>query len=392
MTKGTRRPHPLCKLELTGRLRRLFGLLSHLEISDLSRTSAGACRRSGVLVLLPSLFRNANFAVRYILASVAFSLKSDFAGGGGEQGMVCAKANIATRVKFGSSLAYKNHAANNLLAAELLHAQTTASRIAAVARRTACLFVSHSLRSETCCGWPQGPANFNLSIAHSNAPVNLFAPRSRRFSRRRVAAGQNVGHPDDREVLLVAPLALRVLAAALLEGVNLRPARLLDGRAVEQRQYLVEHNPRARFAGQRHNRDRILGGDLVLLAAGLDDCEHRLPVFRPNTTHETCAAGFLAVDRKCGSREPRLGRSGFEPRGSKPKARLFGRAGARRPYRRRLDQSQSTCDRLAGDAPRGQLRRARKRWEGICSSTGCSQASTTWLSFRSPRSCRRRSF
>jgi hypothetical protein len=83
------------------------------------------------------------------LASVAFSLKSDFAGGGGEQRMVRAKANISTRVKFGSSLAYKNHAANNLLAAELFDAQTPASRIAAVARRTACLFVSHSLRSET---------------------------------------------------------------------------------------------------------------------------------------------------------------------------------------------------------------------------------------------------
>ena len=76
-------------------------------------------------------------------------------------------------VKFGSSLAYKNHAANNLLAAELLHAQTPASRIAAVARRTACLFVSHNLRSETCCGRPiKGTPTFNLPIARSNAPGN----------------------------------------------------------------------------------------------------------------------------------------------------------------------------------------------------------------------------
>jgi hypothetical protein len=89
------------------------------------------------------------------LASVAFSLKSDFAGGGGEQRMVRAKANIPTRVKFGSSLAYKNHAANNLLAAELLHAQTPASRIATVSRRTACFFVSHSLRSETAAARPK---------------------------------------------------------------------------------------------------------------------------------------------------------------------------------------------------------------------------------------------
>jgi hypothetical protein len=83
------------------------------------------------------------------LAPVAFSLKSDFAGGGGEQSMVRAKADITTRVKFGSSLAYKNHAADNLLAAELFHAQTPTGRIAPVARGTACLFVSHNLRSET---------------------------------------------------------------------------------------------------------------------------------------------------------------------------------------------------------------------------------------------------
>jgi phage FluMu protein gp41 len=63
--------------------------------------------------------------------------------------MIRAKANISTGVKFGSSLAYKNHAANNLLAAELFDAETPTGRIAAVARGTACLFVSHNLRSET---------------------------------------------------------------------------------------------------------------------------------------------------------------------------------------------------------------------------------------------------
>jgi hypothetical protein len=97
------------------------------------------------------------------LASVAFSLKSDFAGGGGEQRMVRAKTNISTRVKFGSSLAYKNHAANNLLAAELFHAEAPTGRIAAVARRTACLFVSHDLRSETFAACPKGPPTLNWS-------------------------------------------------------------------------------------------------------------------------------------------------------------------------------------------------------------------------------------
>src|SRR5580704_1449065 len=77
--------------------------------------------------------------------------------------MICAKANVSASVKFGSSLAYKNHAANNLLAAELFHAQTPAGRIAAVARRTACLFVSHNLRSENLLRLAQkGKADFDV--------------------------------------------------------------------------------------------------------------------------------------------------------------------------------------------------------------------------------------
>jgi hypothetical protein len=63
--------------------------------------------------------------------------------------MVCAKTDIPAGVKFGSSLAYKNHAADDPLAAKLFHAQTPTGRIAPVARRTACLFVSHDFRSET---------------------------------------------------------------------------------------------------------------------------------------------------------------------------------------------------------------------------------------------------
>jgi hypothetical protein len=90
------------------------------------------------------------------LAPVAFSLESDFAGGGGEERMVGANANITAGVKFGSSLAYKNHAADDALAAELLDAETPAGRIAAIARRTACLFVGHSLRSEIDPAAPKG--------------------------------------------------------------------------------------------------------------------------------------------------------------------------------------------------------------------------------------------
>jgi hypothetical protein len=44
-----------------------------------------------------------------------------------------------------------------------------------------------------------------------------------------------------------------------------------------------------------------------LFATGLDDCEHRsFPCSARLATHGSCAAGFFAVDRKCGSREPRL--------------------------------------------------------------------------------------
>src|SRR6516162_11059568 len=42
------------------------------------------------------------------------------------------------------------------------------------------------------------------------------------------APGQNVGHPHDGEVLPVATLAFRILAAALLERDDLRAAGLLD--------------------------------------------------------------------------------------------------------------------------------------------------------------------
>src|SRR5208282_5637073 len=125
-----------------------LGLQSHLEKFAFENVR-GACRRSGVLVLLPALFCRAWRAYRYILASVAFQLEGDLADGGGEQRMVRPHADIAPGVKLAAALAYKNHAADDALAAELLHAQTPAGRIATVARRAACLFVSHSVAPKT---------------------------------------------------------------------------------------------------------------------------------------------------------------------------------------------------------------------------------------------------
>src|SRR5271165_6483394 len=103
---------------LAGRMSRLlaFNLISKNFVFENVR---GACRRSGVLVLLPALFCRAWRAYRYILASVAFQLEGDLADGGGEQRMVRPHADIAPGVKLAAALAYKNHAADDALAAEL---------------------------------------------------------------------------------------------------------------------------------------------------------------------------------------------------------------------------------------------------------------------------------
>ena len=69
-------------------------------------------------------------------------------------------------------------------------------------------------------------------------------------------------------------------------------------RAVEQRQHLVEHDPRAGLARQRHDGDAFVGGDRVLLAAGLDDCEHRFFPCSARLVARARAAGFFAVGPK----------------------------------------------------------------------------------------------
>jgi hypothetical protein len=88
-------------------------------------------------------------------------------------------------------------------------------------------------------------------------------------------------------------LAARILAAALLEGDDLLAAGLrhhgpghrdpghdrgadLDAIVVREHQHLVERDGFARLACELGDRDGVLGGDAILLAAGLDHCEHRL--------------------------------------------------------------------------------------------------------------------
>src|SRR5271170_723584 len=143
----------------------------------------GAGRRSGVLVLLPALFCRAKGAHRYILSPVAFTLEGDLTGRGGEQRMVRADADITPRMKLGSPLTYKNHAANDALAAEFLHAQTSAVRIAAIARRTACFLVGHGPCSRTLMRRHSTPGGIHLLIARPGGRANPSLSSVRRHAR-----------------------------------------------------------------------------------------------------------------------------------------------------------------------------------------------------------------
>src|SRR5947209_13201977 len=91
----------------------------------------------------------------------------------------------------------------------------------------------------------------------------------------------------------MAALALGILPPALLERDDLGAALLLDdgagdrgagdrGRAELRRaipgqhQHLAERDALAGLAGQRHDGDRLVGGDAILCPARLDECIHRL--------------------------------------------------------------------------------------------------------------------
>src|SRR4051812_2033820 len=85
-------------------------------------------------------------------------------------------------------------------------------------------------------------------------------------------------------------LAARILPAALLERDDLRPAALLhhlgrDRGAFHRRgpegddvatnhQNLTKLDGLTRLARDLLNLQQVLGGDAILLATGLDDCEH----------------------------------------------------------------------------------------------------------------------
>jgi hypothetical protein len=76
-------------------------------------------------------------------AALGFGTELNAAVSECEQGVVLAKADIRARMPFGPALARNNVAGDTLLPAEQLDAEALAGRVAPVARRSACFFVSH---------------------------------------------------------------------------------------------------------------------------------------------------------------------------------------------------------------------------------------------------------
>src|SRR5690606_15449610 len=80
---------------------------------------------------------------RHVTTAATLGGEFDRAGGGGEQGVVAAEADVVTRVEGGAALTHEDVAGQNVLAAELLHAEALGMRVATVARRTTGFLVSH---------------------------------------------------------------------------------------------------------------------------------------------------------------------------------------------------------------------------------------------------------
>src|SRR5262245_3068760 len=107
--------------------------------------------------------------------------------------------------------------------------------------------------------------------------------------RRLLPVSEDLGDADQREFLAVAALAPRVLAPALLERDDLVAALVPDHlaghagaahggaahlNAVAAEQEHFELDDIAWLALELVDLDHVVGGDAVLLPAGLDDCEH----------------------------------------------------------------------------------------------------------------------
>src|SRR5690348_3866911 len=79
------------------------------------------------------------------LAAELAVAERDAAFGQRKEGVVLAHADIVARIIFGAALAHDDVAGEDSLAAELLHAEPLALRVATVARRTACFLMCHDV-------------------------------------------------------------------------------------------------------------------------------------------------------------------------------------------------------------------------------------------------------
>src|SRR3569832_2194386 len=169
-----------------------------------------------------------------------------------EERVVLAHADIGAGMELGTALTHDDVAAGNLLAAEHLHTQHLGVGVATVAGRTACFLVCHGS----------------------------------------LLARVNFGDLHFREVLTVATLAVRGLAALFLEGDDLLAAAVLDdltrhGSTLAQRRagfraVATEHQDLAKrdratgIADELFDGQDIVLGNTILFPAGADDREHGL--------------------------------------------------------------------------------------------------------------------
>src|SRR5689334_24802761 len=85
-------------------------------------------------------------------SALAFA-KFDLPVGHRKQRVILSHPDIASGIPPGAALAHDDVAGEHALAAELLDPEALAFRVAAVARRAACFFVSHD-ETSFCCGLP----------------------------------------------------------------------------------------------------------------------------------------------------------------------------------------------------------------------------------------------
>ena len=121
--------------------------------------------------------------------------------------------------------------------------------------------------------------------------------------------GQDLGDAKHRDLVAIAALAARILAAALLERDHLRSALVLQhlrchgsarhaGRAKHRRiaakyQNFAKLHDRADEAFDLAYLEYIIRNDTVLPAAGFDDCEHRWIPSCSIPASERVRAGFF---------------------------------------------------------------------------------------------------